>query len=165
MRSVLVAYASKMGATRGIAEAIGEELKRLGVHAEVHNVCEVVSAEFYDAVVVGTAVYAGRWRPEASRFVKRHANELKGRPLWLFESGWVGNRPAALAATHGGRRRAARLGADPPTVFGGRLDPTLATGFLDRSLARKMPGDSRDFDEIRSWAGQIAGALVATAHG
>jgi menaquinone-dependent protoporphyrinogen oxidase len=165
MRRVLVAYASKMGATKEIAEEIRTELERRGVHAEAHNVCEVVSAEFYDAVVLGTAVYAGRWRPEAVRFVKRHATELKSRPLWLFESGWVGKRPEAVTATPGGRRRAARLGAEPPTVFGGRLDPGLATGWFDRALAKRMPGDCRDFDEIHAWATQIADALLAAAHG
>jgi menaquinone-dependent protoporphyrinogen oxidase len=165
MRRVLVAYASKMGATREIAEEIRAELERVGVHAEAHNVCEVVSAEFYDAVVLGTAVYAGRWRPEAVRFVKRHTGELKARPLWLFESGWVGKRPPTVTATPGGRRRAARLGAEPPTVFGGRLDPALATGWFDRALAKRMPGDSRDFDEIHTWAGQIADALLTAAHG
>ncbi|MFL6141812.1 MAG: hypothetical protein ACJ72N_08085 [Labedaea sp.] len=66
---------------------------------------------------------------------------------------------AALAATPGGRRRAGRLGARAPTGFGGRLDPELATGLFDRSLARRMPGDVRDFGQIRAWAGQIAGAL------
>ncbi|HET9138770.1 flavodoxin domain-containing protein [Actinophytocola sp.] len=163
MTRVLVAYASKMGSTKDIAEAIGEELQKRGLRAEVRNVREADSPDYYDAVVLGSAVYAGRWRPEATRWFKRHAAELARHPVWLFESGWIGKRPETLTASPGGRRRAAHIGTQPPTVFGGRLDPGRATGFFDRSLAKRMPGDSRDFAEIRAWAGQVADTLTTTA--
>jgi menaquinone-dependent protoporphyrinogen oxidase len=162
MTRVLVAYGSKMNATKGIAEAIGAELTARGLKAEVRNVREADSPDFYDAVVLGSAVYAGRWRPEAVRWFKRHAEELSRHSVWLFESGWVGKKPPMLTPTPGARKRASRIGAEPPTVFGGRLDPSLAAGFFDRMLAKKMPGDSRDFDEIRAWAGQVADALTTT---
>jgi menaquinone-dependent protoporphyrinogen oxidase len=156
-----VAYASKMGSTKDIAEAIGAELHEHGLKAEVRNVREADSPGYYDAVVLGSAVYAARWRPEATRYVRQHAGELARHPVWLFESGWVGKRPEKIVASPGGRKRASRIGAEPPAVFGGKLDPALATGFFDRTLAKRMPGDSRDFDEIRAWAGQIANALTA----
>jgi menaquinone-dependent protoporphyrinogen oxidase len=163
MTRVLVAYASKMNGTKGIAEAIGAELIERGLKVEVRNVREADSPDFYDAVVLGSAVYAARWRPEATHWVKQHAEELARHPVWLFESGWVGKKPEALTPTPGGRKRATRIGAEPPTVFGGRLDPSLATGFFDRMLAKKVPGDSRDFDEIRAWAGQVADALTTAS--
>jgi menaquinone-dependent protoporphyrinogen oxidase len=154
-----------MGSTRGIAEAIGEELRERGLRVEVRNVREADSPDYYDAVVLGSAVYAARWRPEATRWVNQHAEELGRHPVWLFESGWIGKRPDPVVATPGGRRRAQHIGAEAPTVFGGRLDPDLATGFFDRMLAKRMPGDFRDFDEIRSWAGQVADMLAAKAQG
>lgn len=164
MTRVLVAYATKMGATKDIAEAIGEQLLERGMTVDVRNVHEAASPDYYDAILLGSAVYAARWRKEAVHYVKEHAEELARHPVWLFESGWVGTRPKTLSPTPGGRRRAAHIGAQPPAVFGGRLDPSLATGFFDRLLAKKMPGDSRDFDEIRAWAAQVADALTtATA--
>lgn len=163
MTRVLVAYATKMESTRDIAEAIGDELRDRGLHVEVRNVCEAASPDFYDAIVLGSAVYATRWRPEAVRYVKQHAAELAQRPVWLFESGWVGKRPERVAPSPSGSRLAAHAGAEPPTVFGGRLDPALATGFVDKMLAKRMPGDARNFDEIRTWAGQVADALAAQA--
>lgn len=165
MTRVLVAYASKMGSTKDIAEAIGEELQERGLRVEVRNVREADSPDYYDAIVLGSAVYAARWRPEATAYVRQHAAELAGHPVWLFESGWVGKRPEKITPTPGGRKRATRVGAEPPTVFGGKLDPNLATGFFDRMLAKKMPGDSRDFDEIRAWAGQVADTLAAKTQG
>ncbi|HEU5474943.1 MAG TPA: flavodoxin domain-containing protein [Actinophytocola sp.] len=165
MTRVLVAFASKMGSTKDIAEAIGAELQKHGLRAEVRNVREADSPDYYDAVVLGSAVYAGRWRSEATHWVNRHSAELARHPVWLFESGWIDNRPEKLTASPGGRKRAARIGAEAPTVFGGRLDPGLATGFFDRQLAKRMPGDSRDFTEIRTWAGQIADTLATAAKG
>jgi menaquinone-dependent protoporphyrinogen oxidase len=162
MTRVLVAFASKMGGTRGIAEAIGEELLGCGLDVEVRDVGGVTSVEGYGGVVLGSAIYAARWRPEAARFFRRHTDGLAGRQVWLFESGWIGKRPELLAATPGGRRRAGRIGADMPVVFGGRLDPDLATGPVDRLLARRMPGDFRDFTEIRTWARKVADSVLTT---
>lgn len=159
MTHVLVAYASKMGATKEIAEAIGARLTERGLRTTVLEAGAVDSVAGYDAVVLGSAVYAARWRPEAVRFARRHRAALNDRRTWLFESGWIGQRPASVTATPGARRRASRLGAPAPTVFGGRLDPALATGILDRSLASRMPGDARDWEEIRTWADNVADAL------
>lgn len=164
MTRVLVAFASKMGGTQGIAEAIGEELLAGGLDVKVRDVGAVSSVEGYDGVVLGSAIYAARWRPAARRFFRRHANELVGRGVWLFESGWIGKRPELLTATPGGRRRATRVGADMPVVFGGRLDPDLATGLVDRMIARRRPGDFRDFTEIRTWARKVADSVLATTN-
>jgi menaquinone-dependent protoporphyrinogen oxidase len=160
MTQVLVAYASKMGATKEIAEAIGVRLVERGLDTTVLDAGAVDSVDRYDAVVLGSAIYAARWRREAVRFVQQHGAALASRQTWLFESGWVGTRPATVTPTPGARRRAARLGAPAPTVFGGRLDPDLATGFMDRALAKRMPGDARDWAEIRAWADQLADALT-----
>lgn len=161
MTRVLVAYATKMNATKGIAEAIGDELTARGLKVEVRNVREADSPDYYDAVVLGSAVYAARWRPEAKHWFNQHADELCRHPVWLFESGWVGKKPPKISPTPGAVKRATRIGAEPPTVFGGRLDPNLATGMFDRMLAKRMPGDARDFDEIRAWAGTVADALTS----
>jgi len=160
MTRVLVAFATKMGSTRGIADVIGEELLRRELAVDVRNVREVSSVGDYQAVVLGSAVYLGRWRPEATRFVRQHAAGLARTSVWLFESGWVGEKPEAPAATSGGRTRAQQLGAAEPTVFGGHLDPTLATGPIDRMIAKRKSGDFRNWDDIRTWATTIADSLT-----
>jgi len=162
MTCVLVTYASKMGSTKEIADAIGGRLAERGLVVDVRAAASVDAVDGYDAVVLGSAVYATRWRPEAVRFVRRFREALSARVVWLFESGWVGKRPRTIVATPAGQRRAKSVGAPAPAVFGGRLDPALATGFLDRALARKLAGDSRDWDEIRAWADTVADALTTT---
>jgi menaquinone-dependent protoporphyrinogen oxidase len=58
---VLVTAASRHDATREIAEAIADGLSRRGVDAEARPVDQVTSLDGFDAVVIGSAIYMGRW--------------------------------------------------------------------------------------------------------
>jgi menaquinone-dependent protoporphyrinogen oxidase len=49
--------------------------------------------------VLGSAVFDAQWRPEAVRFASQHGDALSRRPVWLFESGWVGKRPETLTTS------------------------------------------------------------------
>jgi len=65
MNTVLVGYASRMGSTREIAEAIGAELVSRGFTVEVAAAEKAPSARSFDAVVLGSAMYVGRWEKAA----------------------------------------------------------------------------------------------------
>ncbi len=166
-KRVLVAYASKGGSTTGIAEAIGEELRGMGLQADVRAVTEVRDVQPYGAVVLGSAVYMFRWRPEAVRFGKRHAGELRGRPVWLFSSGPL-DRSAEdkdIPAVKGAARLAARIGSRGHVTFGGRLAED-AEGFFAQKMVRggKVEvGDFRNFDQIRAWAHGIGTEILRAA--
>lgn len=160
--TVLVAYATKHGATRGIAEAIGNRLAERGLTAVVRPVAEVDDVERYDAVVVGSAVYLGSWVKEARAFLDRHAETLRRVPVWLFSSGPTGTDPGE-ALTEKRRQRLDAVGARDHRVFGGALDPEHL-GFLERRVVRtaKTPvGDFRDWSAIERWADEIADATTA----
>jgi menaquinone-dependent protoporphyrinogen oxidase len=88
--NVLVAYASKYGSTREIAERIAEQLRREELQAQVRPVHDLDDLVDYDAFVVGSAVFAGHWMPEAMDFVRRHRALLAHGPVWLFSSGPIG---------------------------------------------------------------------------
>lgn len=162
-RKVLVAYASKMGATAEIAEGIGAEIRQHGHVVEVCEVKQIRSVDEYDAVVVGSAIYAGRWRSEAVRFLSKHADALHDRQVWLFHSGPVGphaDQPQAMPRKV--RQLADRIGAGPATTFAGRLDPETAKGFLARRMAAtELGGDARDWDRIGAWAQDVATSITA----
>jgi menaquinone-dependent protoporphyrinogen oxidase len=92
--TVLVAAASKHGATAEIAARIGADLTAGGLDVAVMKLRDVEDVSRYEAVVVGSAVYFGQWMREARTFVDTHAQELAERPVWLFASGSiVGNPP------------------------------------------------------------------------
>jgi menaquinone-dependent protoporphyrinogen oxidase len=165
MSRVLVAYGSKHGATEEIAQAIADELRGAGHTVDCTRAEDVGALGGYDAAVIGSAVYMGRWRPAARRLLKRVAEELGDRPLWLFSSGPCGQAEPSWAAPPGIERRARRLGARDHQVFGGRV-PLEPSNFMERTIARKSPPehrDLRDWNTIRGWAAGIAPELsVAT---
>jgi menaquinone-dependent protoporphyrinogen oxidase len=89
--NVLVAFASKHGPTAEIAEAVADRLRASGLTVECRRATDVTSVERYDAVVLGSAVSMRRWRRGARRFLRRHADALAQRPLWIFSSGPAGD--------------------------------------------------------------------------
>jgi menaquinone-dependent protoporphyrinogen oxidase len=163
---VLVAYASRYGSTRGIAERIAGRLRAAGQQADARPVQAVDDLGGYDALVVGSAVFAGHWMAEATAFVQRHRAVLADRPTWLFSSGPIGT----MAAKHepvapkeiGELVRA--ISPREHRVFFGAWDRANADraklGFGERMVAKWLPeGDFRDWAAIEGWAACIARAL------
>lgn len=162
-KRALVAYGTKFGATGQIAEAIGAVLVRSGFDVDVRRARHVRGVENYDIVVLGSAVYMGRWLREARRLLRRR--ELVEREVWLFSSGPVGEQPQDEESRKWTRperitRRGEQIGAHEHAVFGGAVSET-GGGFLRRKMAKSIdPGsrDLRDWGEIADWAGKIADA-------
>jgi len=168
MPNVLVAYASKNGSTAGIASAVTDALVAAGVHATCLEASSVDSLEPYDAVILGSAVYSRRWRPEARRFLRHHAAALKQRPFWVFSSGPVGDPAKDNPAWEEPPRtiaKAIELGARGHVVFGGAVAEE-PHGMLMRSMAKGVPEafrDRRDWDAIRAWTDGVAETLRVPA--
>ena len=156
---IVVAYASKHGSTEGIARYIATHLADRGTPSEATPAADIVDLEQADAVVLGSAIYAGSWMKEATEFVDRHERALAQLPVWLFSSGPLGDQiaddeeqPRQLAAIR------ERVAPRDHRVFSGALD-TAALGFGERMVVKavKAPdGDFRDWDEIAAWAEEIA---------
>src|ERR671935_1098993 len=90
---VLVTAATRHGATGEIAQAIGEALRDQGLDPTVIPAEQVDTVDGYDAVVLGSAVYAGHWLKPAKELVRRCSPALAARPVWLFSGGPVGDPP------------------------------------------------------------------------
>ena len=164
--TVLVAYASKMGGTQEIATEIGTVLATAGLDAKVRDAAEVSTLDGYDAVVLGSAIYTSRWRPDAVAILQllaERADQLRPVPSWLFQSGPCGDHADASVPTPKKvAKYVRRIGTAPPVTFGGRLDPATATSFIARKMAEgPLAGDYRDFDRVRKFAKSIAQRLTA----
>lgn len=134
-----------------------------GIDVTISDAGDVGSIDGFDAVVVGSAVYATRWRSEAVHLLARLAgSDLRPR-TWVFQSGPFEH---VTDSTHHPvppkvQRLATSLAAPPVATFGGRLEPATATGFLARRMAAgPTAGDYRDFADIHRWAAGIAAALA-----
>jgi menaquinone-dependent protoporphyrinogen oxidase len=164
---VLVTAASKYGATGEIAEVIGEVLGDHGLDPTVLPPERVKGLDGYDAVVVGSAAYAGHWLPPARELVDRCGGALAARPVWLISSGPVGDPPNPQEDPVDVAEIVARTKAREHRVFAGKL-VRRQLSFPERAIAsalRVAEGDFRDWTEIRRWAAGIAGALAGTGAG
>ena len=163
---VLVAYATKYGATAEIAEKIGLVLREAGLRADVLPADRVSDLTPYQAVVLGSAVYAGRWRKEAAAFLEANEKGLAERQVWLFSSGPTGEGDA-VQLMKGWRFPEAqqpianRIQPRDIAVFHGLMDMkklNLAEKLILKAIKAPV-GDFRDWDAITSWTAAIADAL------
>lgn len=165
-QKILIAYASKYGATREIAQKIGDVLCQAGLQAEMMPVERVHDLSAYPAVILGSAVYVGKWMRSACEFMKKNEVSLAQRPVWLFSSGPTG-KGDPVALLDGWRLPADqkalidRIHPCDITVFHGHIDPARVNLIEKTAVqALKKPfGDFRDWDAINSWALSIAETL------
>ena len=176
---ILVAYASRHGATKGIAEHIAVTLERTGLDVTLQPVEKAGPIDGYDAFVIGSAAYVGGWLGEATTFVRRHRDVLAHRPVWLFSSGPIGcesvdakGRDQIEASEPKEFREFGRtIWPRERRVFFGAYDPDAApVGMAEGVMARfsrlvpavrqALPaGDFRDWPAIGAWAEEIAREL------
>lgn len=169
-------YASKHGFTKGIAEYIKNKMTECGVSTDLREASGLQDVTGYDAFVIGSAVYFGKWRAEAREFVTRNQKELAHRPVWLFSSGPTGTntrdkngrdlREASVPEDIGDFKKI--INPRDHHVFYGGYD-SRSNGGISGWFVRRIPaaqralfeGDFRNWDEIGSWAEGIAKELRA----
>lgn len=167
MERILVAYGSQYGATAEIADAIGTTLQEHGFEVEVRRASDVASVADYRAVVLGSAVYMKRWRRDAMRLLRRNADELSKRDVWLFNSGPVGDQrldetdeSSEWTRPEKTRLLGEQIGVHDNVVFGGMVDDDR--GFIRRKMAKNTSAegrDLRDWQQISEWSTRIAAVL------
>jgi menaquinone-dependent protoporphyrinogen oxidase len=153
---ILVAYATKHGSTREVAEAIAETLAHYGLEVELRATDAAGDITEYAGVVLGGALYTGRWHAEARRFLERNREPLAALPLAVFAMGPRTLDPHDVAESRAQLDRAlAKVPELKPVavaIFGGVIDPAK----LRFPLSRMPASDARDWDAIRAWASSLA---------
>lgn len=164
MVTVLVAYASKHGATGEIASLIGTTLREKGCDVAVVPVERAVDVTVFDAVVLGSAIYGGRWVSTATAFLCENAHILAEKATWIFASGPT--ERIGLSRTgvypHLLKPYIERVTPRDTVLFGGciHLDALSLPERIMFQASGNPAGDFRDFEQIVRWAQQIAAALI-----
>jgi menaquinone-dependent protoporphyrinogen oxidase len=148
---ILVAYATKHGSTREVAHVVAEELRLRGLCVDVAPAEQVGSVTDYDGVVMGGALYMGRWHPQATHLLTAERDALASMPVAVFAMGPRTMDPSEVAQS---RRQLDRALEKAPSVrpcavaiFGGVVEPRT----LRFPLNRMPASDARDWDAVRSW--------------
>lgn len=167
-RDVLVAYASKYGSTKGVAERIAARLRERGNRVDLRAADQVDGVGAYGAVVFGSAVFSQRWMPEGEEFVRRNRPALAGCPVWLFSVGTFGDRKRIIGSLmkrepKGIGELAQAIRPREYRVFAGVIDRhqwPLFSRLFYYALGGRL-GDNRDWPDIDAWAEHIAQTLQA----
>ena len=168
--TILVAYATRYGSTKEVAETVAATLGEQGLEVEVKTAREVRSLDGYGAVVLGTPLYMGALFKDVRALLELNQAALEQTPLALFALGPV----SAADGVEGSRQQLDTALAKLPwlspvamEVFVGKYDPAKL-GWKDRMIAA-LPAsplhgepahDERDWEAIRGWARAMAPRCV-----
>lgn len=166
-KRVLVAYATRYGSTAETAGVVAEELRKQGLDATAENVLAIKMVKGFDAVVLGSPVYMGKWLVDIVEFVKTFRVDLSAIPLAAFTAGLTvcseGGDGGDGGKAAGEAVEAVRMYVDPVEtgLFGGKMEKK-GLSFADRAIitmVRAKEGDCRDWDAIRSWSKTLPAKL------
>jgi menaquinone-dependent protoporphyrinogen oxidase len=158
--TILVCYGTKHGSTQEVASAVAETLQAHGLAVDTLPAALIDDLAPYTGVVVGGAIYMGRWHPDALGFLQRHRLALAAMPVAVFG---MGPRTLAEHDVEAAREQLMKALARVPevnpaavAVFGGVIDPEV----LHFPFNRMPAGDARDWHAIRAWATEVAEAFA-----
>lgn len=175
----LVVYGSRYGTAAEIAEEIAKIIKGEGIEVDLVDVRGIKDCDVspYDLVVAGSGIKMGKWTKKALKFLDNNKESLTNKKVAIFVSCGAANEEKSR--TEGQEKYldevAAKHLVNPPVatgLFGSVYDPdakhgllfSLTTRFIKKDLEEKgidttKRYDARDWDEIRSWARDLANSL------
>lgn len=168
-KQILVAFATRYGSTREVAEAVAAVFNEEGFQPALRPARKAGDWNGYGALVVGAPLYLGFWHKEALRLLASWQEAARARPVAVFALGPLHDEAGEREAARTQFQKALdglRLEPVAAEVFCGKYDPARLR-FGDRLLAglpasplHGLPAsDGRDWTAIRSWAKELAGRL------
>jgi menaquinone-dependent protoporphyrinogen oxidase len=162
MTQILVAYGTRYGSTREVAETVAATFGEHGIDTDVKQAREVRSLDGYDALVLGTPLYMGALHKDVRALLENNQAALERTPFAVFALGPIKADDGLDASREQLLTALAKLQVPTPAatvVFVGAFDPARLR-FKDKMLAAlpasplhgEVVHDERDWDAIRSWA-------------
>ena len=162
-KKILLAFGTAAGSTAEVAQAMDEEMRQADAQVDVVPVEKVKDISEYDAVVVGTAVRMFHILPKTRRFLRRHRKGLSKVPVAYFlvcltmgeETPKNIQKATDYAKPMIKTKTPVSLG-----LFGGCVNHEKMTDIFGKSMRAVPEQDHRDWEMIRSWAGDTLPKLL-----
>jgi menaquinone-dependent protoporphyrinogen oxidase len=173
---VLIAFSSGYGTTREVAQEVGRILETdPHLTVEIESIDQVVDLAPYEAVIIGSSVRAQHATANVADFITSHRLDLAKKKFALFL--------VCLAANNQEGREKVMAQYVPPLLesspqihpisiqaFGGKIDFDKLNHVMKRLMRRVLANtglptngsvDTRDWDYIREWAGELKNKLAS----
>jgi menaquinone-dependent protoporphyrinogen oxidase len=161
-KKILIVYGSKLGSTLEVADSIGETLSKHKFMVDVKPADKAQSLENYKAVIIGSAIRAGKILSEIKDFVKNNKAILKNIPVAYFivcmtmKDDTPENRKIADGYLDPLREEITPVDVG---LFAGKMDYSklgFANKIIVQHLVKTPEGDFRNWKQINSWADSLA---------
>jgi len=172
----LIVYGTRYGSTIEIAAEIGKVMEENGYEVDLKDSRQKdIDVEPYDLIIIGSGIKIGSWTKETLKFMEKNKEKLSNKKIALF---------AVCGATKDDEKQYHEAWekyldniqdkylikpAVAKGLFGGVIDPNAKYGIMDKIIMKMVkkdlenkgidttkPYDLRDWDEIRSWALELA---------
>lgn len=183
---VLIAYGTRYGATQSTSEEIAKVLRETGLEVKTADVNKekVKDISGYDLVIIGSGMQMGKWTKAPESFMAKHRKELATKKVAIFvssgaEAFLVNENKTDESANNRKLNlddKAAKYNLQPisMTMFGGVWDYNKMNFLFKNTLVsfkprleaagvkEMQPGifDTRNWDEIREWAKELASKMA-----
>ena len=169
--NILVTYSSGYGATKEVAEEVVKTIKNENeFKVDIKNIDDCVEINDYDIVVIGSSVRADRPLANTRDFIAEYRFELTKKRVALFIVSITASTPEGVKTAKSDLSthlldRYPWISPISIAAFGGRINfekfnPVMQSLVRNVMKEKGVGGngsfDARNWDEIRSWAKQLA---------
>jgi menaquinone-dependent protoporphyrinogen oxidase len=167
---ILVTYATKYGSTQEVAESIAAILKEKYLAVDIIPSHDVKRLDDYQAVVIGTPLYAGAMISDTSKFLTRFQTTLENIPSALFVLGPLDSSPQELQGVQVqldvNMKKFPWFKPTAVKIFVGALDlkklrfpDSLIKLYRSSKEKPMLSSDKRDWKAIQAWAASLVDTL------
>ena len=160
LKKILITFATRYGSTKEVAEVIADKIRDRGIEAEISNIIDISSLEGYDAVIIGSPIYMGKWLKEGLYFIQQFHESLKRVPVALFSVGITlkdRNEKNIKTAEKSFDALLPYINPVITGVFAGKIDKSNMN-FADRAILKLVKAEDGNFlnpDEISVWTANL----------